>query len=123
MIEKNTTFFALVLLALLALTSCENDDTQYYIRYEGQYADWNAGPDKTITYTVATPEGKKSFQSGNAFEYTCGPVEKGFKAEIQITGGDWNRCTTQIFIAREKTMVFVKNTQGGAYASYQIASW
>lgn len=118
---KKTILALLLILPLLA--SCQTEEQEYYIRYEAAYAEWTAGPDKMLTYTVATPDGPLQVLGGSAFEYTCGPVTRGFKAEIQIEGGDWNRCVTRIFVATKEAGVYTKCAQGGAYSSCTVPQW
>jgi len=116
-------FYMALLAVLLLAAGCSNNDTEYYIRYEGHYYEWTAGPDKMVTYTVSTPDGSKSFRLGTDFEYVCGPVEKGFLAEIEIGGEDWNRCATYIYEARGENGAFVRRTHGGAYAKLTVGGY
>ena len=117
---KKTIAIAVILFSALFLAACQQDGPEYFIRYEGHYSDWSPGPDRILTYTFTTPDGEVSMLGGASFEYFCGPVEKGFKAEMTIEGGDWNRCRTEIYVARGKNGAYLRAAKGGAYVSYSV---
>ena len=113
----------LAALAVMALSSCNQEDTEYYVRYVGQYATWEAGPDKMVTYIVTTPDGTKEVRGGSDFYYVVGPVGRGFVAEIELQSPDWSRSSVAIYVARGKSKTYIKSAAGGGYAKYIVGEY
>lgn len=120
-----------VLLTLLAVSSCTNDEpapsnaqpetetgtetsANYYVKYIAQ-GNRNAGWIKSITVNAESGE-KTITQQMSAWEGTYGPVSKGFSASIKVSG----YCEkTYIYVCRGEEP-FVIKAEGSSSASYTI---
>jgi hypothetical protein len=94
-------------------TTVVNDN--YYVKYiiSSSY------PYIFSNWTVTTPEGnytKNDYQTRH-WEQTYGPVEKGFKCEVQVKNG---QPTIEIYVSKNQEPFALKTTKEGYSASYTI---
>src|SRR5690606_26412334 len=115
-------------LTIFTLSSCKKEDVNknetgidgsYYVKYVikgngtyGRFSDW----------TAITPQGKYTNSGSQVrnWNQTFGPVNKGFKCEVQIDsyiGGD---PTIEIHISKNEEPFTLKTTKTGKSASYTI---
>ena len=109
-------------LAIFTFSSCGEEEPEnitndsYYVMYvikgNGPYSYFS-------NWTVTTPEGKytNSGTQVSSWTQTYGPVDKGFKCEVQIGNG---APIIEIHVSRNQEPFALKVTQTGNYASYTI---
>lgn len=120
----------IILLTIAAFTiftfySCNKDAKQnnevasYYVKYViigngtyGRFSDW----------TATTPQGtytNNGYQTRN-WNQTFGPINKGFKCEVQIGNYISGAPTIEIHVSKNQEPFALKVTKNGSSASYTI---
>jgi len=118
----------IVVLTSLTVTSCSKNETDngdevnndnYYVNYiiqapgpYGRFSNW----------TASTPDGLYSnsgYQTSN-WNQTYGPVQKGFRCNVQIGDYQGGTPTIEIHISKNEEPFTLKATETGASASYTI---
>ncbi len=100
------------------IPSTTNEDV-YYVKYEisGRLYFYIDG----VSYKTENGFQSQSFSAARSFEETCGPVKKGFSAQIQITQrrGEPSSGATKIYVSKNNGPFAIKAT-GKESASYTI---
>lgn len=114
-------------LTIFTFSSCNKDDNDndepaldnYYVNY---VITGNGSYGRFSNWTATTPQGiyTNSGTQVRSWNQTYGPVDNGFKCEVQIgnfIGGD---PTIQIYVSKNDEPFALKEIKTGNYASYTI---
>lgn len=119
------TFIIVSVVSILSLNSCNNNDNEveindnYYVRYvikgNGAYGHFS-------NWTVSTPDGNYT-NNGlqvRTWTQTYGPVNKGFKCNVQIRNFIGGTPSIEIHVSKNQEPFSLKENRIGNSASYTI---
>lgn len=118
-----STLMIISALTIFTFSSCNKEEMDnnkpvindnYYVKYVIPCS----YPRLFSNWSVTTPEGKytKNNYQTRYWEQTYGPVKKGFKCEVQVSGEP----TIEIYVSKNQEPFALKMTKTGSSASYTI---